>query len=259
MVTMHDVLDAQWQYDHNKDENYLRRVVKPLEALLITHKRIILKDSAVNAICYGAKVMLPGVLRYDDGIEINDEIVIVTTKGEAVALAIAQMTTAVIATCDHGFVAKLKRVIMERDTYPRKWGLGPVASKKKAMIKSGNLDKHGKPNENTPTGWKSAYVDYGAAKVNGSGDAPKHTDTPATPKSPKTPKRKHDSSSDDSDASPTSPATPETPSTDKKKKKKKKKDRDDEEAPETPGLDESKSEKKKKKKKKHKKEHDDSD
>ena len=36
--------------------------------------------------CYGAKIMLPGVLRYDDGIEINDEIVIVTTKGEAVAL-----------------------------------------------------------------------------------------------------------------------------------------------------------------------------
>jgi len=39
--------------------------------------------------------------------------------------AIAQMTTAVIATCDHGIVAKIKRVIMERDTYPRKWGLGP--------------------------------------------------------------------------------------------------------------------------------------
>ena len=39
--------------------------------------------------------------------------------------AIAQMTTAVMATCDHGMVAKLKRVIMERDTYPRKWGLGP--------------------------------------------------------------------------------------------------------------------------------------
>ena len=40
----------------------------------------------VNAVCYGAKIMLPGVLRYDDGIEINDQIVIVTTKGEAVAL-----------------------------------------------------------------------------------------------------------------------------------------------------------------------------
>lgn len=36
------------------------------------------------------------------------------------------MTTATIASCDHGVVAKIKRVIMERDTYPRKWGLGPT-------------------------------------------------------------------------------------------------------------------------------------
>ena len=83
---MHDVLDAQWMLDHSNDESYLRRVIKPLEALLTSHKRIILKDSAVNAVCYGAKIMLPGVLRYEDGIEVNDEIVIVTTKGEAVAI-----------------------------------------------------------------------------------------------------------------------------------------------------------------------------
>jgi len=37
-------------------------------------------------VCYGAKIMLPGVLRYENGIELNEEIVIVTTKGEAVAL-----------------------------------------------------------------------------------------------------------------------------------------------------------------------------
>ena len=40
----------------------------------------------MNAICYGAKVMLPGVLRYEDGIEVNEQVVIVTTKGEAVAI-----------------------------------------------------------------------------------------------------------------------------------------------------------------------------
>ena len=79
----------------------------------------------VNAVCYGAKVMLPGVLRFEDGIEVNSEVVCITTKGEAIALGIALMTTAVMATCDHGVVCKLKRVIMERDTYPRKWGLGP--------------------------------------------------------------------------------------------------------------------------------------
>ena len=47
---MHDVLDAQWVYDHQKDEEYLRRVIKPLEALLTSHKRVILKDSAVSSL-----------------------------------------------------------------------------------------------------------------------------------------------------------------------------------------------------------------
>ena len=34
------------------------------------------------------------------------------------------MTTSTMAVCDHGKVAKIKRVIMARDCYPRKWGLG---------------------------------------------------------------------------------------------------------------------------------------
>ena len=50
------------------------------------------------------------------------------------------MTTATMASCDHGVVAKIKRVIMERDTYPRKWGLGPTASIKKTMIKEGKVN-----------------------------------------------------------------------------------------------------------------------
>ena len=160
LMTMHDVIDAQWLYDNHKDESYLRRVIRPLEALLVNHKRIIMKDSAVNAVCYGAKIMLPGILRYDDAIEIGQEIVVCTTKGEAICLAIAQMTTATMASCDHGVVAKIKRVIMERDTYPRKWGLGPKAAFKKDMIKKGQLDKYGKPNENTPSDWRSSYIDY---------------------------------------------------------------------------------------------------
>jgi len=160
LVTMHDVLDAQWQYDHYNDESYLRRVIKPLELLLTLHKKIVVKDSAVNAVCYGAKFMLPGLLRFDNGIEVGDEVVLITTKGEAIALAYAQMTTAIMATCDHGVVAKIKRVIMERDTYPRRWGLGPKAKAKKILIAQGVLDKYGKPNEKTPERWLKEYVDY---------------------------------------------------------------------------------------------------
>ncbi|KAJ9162714.1 hypothetical protein P3X46_022470 [Hevea brasiliensis] len=158
MVTMHDVMDAQWVYDNYRDESYLRRVIMPLEVLLTSYKRLVVKDSAVNAICYGAKLMIPGLLRFENDIEVGEEVVLMTTKGEAIALGIAEMTTAVMATCDHGVVAKIKRVVMDRDTYPRKWGLGPKASMKKKLIAEGKLDKHGKPNENTPQEWMRNLV-----------------------------------------------------------------------------------------------------
>jgi H/ACA ribonucleoprotein complex subunit 4 len=164
---MHDVMDAQHVYDTTKDETYLRRVVMPLEILLTNFKRVVVKDSAVNAICYGAKLMIPGLLRFADGIEMNQEVVLMTTKGEAIAVAIAQMTTSVMATVDHGVVAKIKRVIMERDVYPRRWGLGPMAQRKKSMVKAGKLDKHGKPNAETPTDFLQSYKDYSKPNLPG--------------------------------------------------------------------------------------------
>ena len=241
LMTMHDILDAQWLYDNHKDETYLRRVIRPLEALLVNHKRIIMKDSAVNAVCYGAKIMLPGILRYDDAIEIGQEIVVCTTKGEAICLAIAQMTTATMASCDHGVVAKIKRVIMERDTYPRKWGLGPKAAFKKDMIKKGLLDKYGKPNENTPSDWRNSYVDYNikTEPSDTNGEIKKE------PLVSEAVKRKAISSSDD-----------EEKSVKKEKKKKKKKIKEEVEDMDTTAnghdTDATGSAKKKKKKKKSK-------
>jgi H/ACA ribonucleoprotein complex subunit 4 len=133
-------------------------VVKPLEILLTSYKRILVKDSAVNAICFGAQLMIPGLLRYDDGIEVGTEVVLITTKGEAIAVAIAQMTGTVMATVDHGVVAKIKRVIMDRNTYPKKWGQGPRALKKKQLIQQNLLDKYGKPTESTPAYWTQGFL-----------------------------------------------------------------------------------------------------
>lgn len=220
MVTMHDVLDAQYMYDTHKDESYLRRAVLPLEVLLTNFKRIVVKDSAVNAICYGAKLMIPGLLRFADDIEVGTEVIMMTTKGEAVAVGIAQMTTAVMATVDHGVVAKIKRVVMERDTYPRTWGLGPIAKRKKDLIKEGKLDKYGKPNDSTPADFMEKFFHQKSALPG--------------------------ASSSSSSAAPATPA-PASKSDDAEGTTKKKKKRSTDEEAETPAPD---SEKKKKKKKK---------
>ncbi|KAI0408035.1 pseudouridine synthase [Xylaria palmicola] len=162
LVTLHDVLDAQWMYDNTRDESYLRKVISPLETLLTSYKRIVVKDSTVNAICYGAKLMIPGLLRYEAGIEAHEEVVLMTTKGEAIALGIAMMSTVEMSSCDHGVVAKVKRCIMERDLYPRRWGLGPTAAEKKKLKAAGKLDKFGRANEQTPAKWTAEYKDYTA-------------------------------------------------------------------------------------------------
>jgi H/ACA ribonucleoprotein complex subunit 4 len=70
-VTMHDVLDAQYQYQHSKDESYLRTVVMPTEVLLTNYPRIVVKDSSINAVCYGAKLLIPGILRYSSNINVK--------------------------------------------------------------------------------------------------------------------------------------------------------------------------------------------
>ncbi|CAN1256339.1 H/ACA ribonucleoprotein complex subunit 4 [Linum perenne] len=252
MVTMHDVMDAQWAYDNYRDESYLRRVIMPLEVLLTSYKRLVVKDSAVNAICYGAKLMIPGLLRFENDVEVGEEVVLMTTKGEAIALGIAEMTTAVMATCDHGIVAKIKRVVMDRDTYPRKWGLGPRASMKKKLISEGKLDKHGKPNEKTPQEWgRNLILPTGGDAMVAAAAA---VAEPVVAEKKKKSKRKHDDD-ETTDADATAKKAKledvlgeETPkveiedgdTTTEKKKKKEKKKKDKEE----------KSEKKKKKKEK---------
>jgi len=136
------------------------------------------------------------------------------------------MTTATMSTCDHGVVAKIKRVIMERDTYARKWGLGPVASKKKMMIKEGLLDKRGKPNEKTPGDWSKAYLDLG-----GGVSKAVHQQTPV----------KEEATGDSNEGQQSG-----------EKKKKKHKDREEEETMATPEVEaEGSGDHKKKKKKKH--------
>ena len=196
MVTMHDVLDAQYVYEQTKKDDYLRRVVRPLEILLTNYKRIVIKDSSINAICYGAKLTVPGVLRFENGIEVGKEVVIISTKGEAIAIAIAEMTSSVLASCDHGVVAKTKRVIMDRDTYPKKWGLGPYAIKKKQLIKEGKLDKYGKINEKTPDEYKKIF---GADKKDNKDNKDNNKENKEKESTKKKEKKEESSSSSDED------------------------------------------------------------
>ena len=64
MFHMHDLRMACDNYVRTRDERDLRTVVFPLEELLVPFKRILIKDTAVSAICHGAKLSATGILRF---------------------------------------------------------------------------------------------------------------------------------------------------------------------------------------------------
>ncbi len=80
-----------------------------------------MRDSAVSAICHGAQLAVPGVLKLSPDIAKGETLAIYTLKGELVAIGAASMSTKEITDSEKGIVTETRRVIMKQDTYPRLW------------------------------------------------------------------------------------------------------------------------------------------
>lgn len=126
LVTLHDVAYWFMKWRESGDDAALKKFVQPMEKALALIPKIYIRDSAVDAICHGANLTAPGVLSLETGINAESTVVIFTLKGEAVALAEAQASTEEILGMEHGVVAKVKRVLMLRGTYPKCWKSGEI-------------------------------------------------------------------------------------------------------------------------------------
>lgn len=120
-VFLHDLKDAWVFYKEEGDEKHLREVVQPIEKMFDHLGKIIIRDSAVSALCHGANLAIPGVLEIDSDIKKNELVAVFSLKGEAVALVKMLMNTEEILQNENGFCAKIQRVIMKKDTYPSVW------------------------------------------------------------------------------------------------------------------------------------------
>jgi len=118
--TLQDILDA-YHFWKNDDSQELKKIIQPMEAILDHLPFITVRDSAIDAICHGADLAMPGVLQVDTGITSGDAIAINSLKGEGIALATALMPTRDIIQKDKGIVADTTRVIMKKGTYPSIW------------------------------------------------------------------------------------------------------------------------------------------
>ena len=92
-----------------------------MEKMLDYIPKIVIRDSAVDAICHGADLAVPGILKLETEIKHHDLIAILTMKEEIVALGRSFMSTEEMLNRDRGIAVDTKRVIMSRGTYPSAW------------------------------------------------------------------------------------------------------------------------------------------
>ena len=120
-ITMQQLSDANWLWKERGDTSAMEKILHPIESMLADVPRIVVKDGAAAAISHGAPLLRPGVVSLDGNLGVGSEVLIVTIKGEAVALAEMLQTSKVVPSMTKGEVAHPKCVLMKEDTYPRSW------------------------------------------------------------------------------------------------------------------------------------------
>ncbi|HLQ03954.1 MAG TPA: RNA-guided pseudouridylation complex pseudouridine synthase subunit Cbf5 [Nitrososphaerales archaeon] len=120
LVNLHELSYAQSRLEGG-GEAAMRNAVRPVERYLREVRRVVIRDSAVDAICHGARLAIPGILSLSEGIVKGDTTVILTGKGELVAIGEALLTTEEITGAQKGLAFSVRRVVMKLGTYPRLW------------------------------------------------------------------------------------------------------------------------------------------
>lgn len=119
-VTLHDLRDA-FEEHSSGNSAHMKRILKPKEVLLAQIPKIEIKDSAVDAICHGASLAVPGIVTIDERIGRGGTVAIMTLRGEGVGIGTALMDPQEMLKRSEGVAVNVSRVLMPAGTYTKMW------------------------------------------------------------------------------------------------------------------------------------------
>lgn len=119
-ATLQDLKDAYIYWKDCGDESLLRKIILPLDLAVDHLSKVIIKDSAVDAICHGANLAIPGIFGLDE-MRKGDLVAVLSLSGELVCIGVAKLDADDIKREDIGIAIETKSVFMEPGTYPKGW------------------------------------------------------------------------------------------------------------------------------------------
>jgi len=78
LVTLHELANAFALWEEKKDASRLMQMIKPVEYALSELKSVVIRDSAVDAMCHGAQLAIPGILKISPNLKKGDNVGIYT-------------------------------------------------------------------------------------------------------------------------------------------------------------------------------------
>jgi H/ACA ribonucleoprotein complex subunit 4 len=120
-ATLHDIRDAYILWQQNGREEWLRSMILPMEVLVEPLPKVVVKATAVDAICHGADLNVSGIHMLDEDIRKNALVAMMTARGELIAIGRMAMSTSKIMATSQGKAVDTERVFMDEGHYPRMW------------------------------------------------------------------------------------------------------------------------------------------
>ncbi|MGB9937895.1 MAG: RNA-guided pseudouridylation complex pseudouridine synthase subunit Cbf5 [Methanobacterium sp.] len=121
LITLQDLTDAYVIWKEEGNESFLRDCIRPMESAVEHLPKIIVRDSAVDALCHGADLAAGGIVSIEEGIKKGDTVAVMTIKGELIAAGESLKTSIEIYKANKGIMIDINKVFMEPDTYPKMW------------------------------------------------------------------------------------------------------------------------------------------
>jgi tRNA pseudouridine55 synthase len=120
-IRLHDLADGFLLYKEKREDSKLRRLIRPIESCLEGLPGVVVRDTAVDALCHGAQLAVPGIVAAPKDLTPNQLVGIYTMKGEIIGLAESVMSVHEIKEMDTGIAFQIRRIILKPNTYPRAW------------------------------------------------------------------------------------------------------------------------------------------
>ncbi|MBR9692552.1 RNA-guided pseudouridylation complex pseudouridine synthase subunit Cbf5 [Candidatus Woesearchaeota archaeon] len=118
LVTLHDLADAFHYWKEEGKEDAIRKAILPAEEGLAHLKKIWVLDSAVESMCQGVQLKVPGISKLHDNIVPGDVVAVMTLKDEAVLVGEARLTSEQMLG-EKGVAVRSQQVFMRPGTYPK--------------------------------------------------------------------------------------------------------------------------------------------